>query len=84
MQVSIRFHVSTDLLPHYADTYLAQLWHVSQANSATFGDATACHFTELVSREIVRRWLVQIPPDLWHHQGRHIDTAAHMSQQLEG
>ena len=65
MQVSIHFQVSTDMLPHYADAYLAQLWHVSQANPAPFSDTTACRFAELVSREIVRRWLAQTPPDLW-------------------
>lgn len=83
MEVSIRFQVCTDLLPHYADSYLAQLWHIAQANPAPLGDTTACRFTELVSREIVRRWLAQIPPDLWHHQGRHIDAAARASQPLE-
>lgn len=84
MKVSIAFEVSTDMLPHYADTYLAQLWHVAQANPAPFGDTTACRFVEHLSREIVRRWLAQTPPDLWHHQGEHIGKAGAVVQQVEG
>lgn len=69
--VSIAFLVEEDKLPHHADSYLAQLWHIAQANPAPFGDAQACAFAEQVGREIVRRWLATTPPELWHHQGRH-------------
>lgn len=68
---SITFLIEADKLPHYTDAYLAQLWHIAQANPAPFGDAQACDFAEQVGREIVRRWLATTPPELWHHQGRH-------------
>lgn len=68
---SITFQIDADKLPHYTDAYLAQLWHIAQANPAPFGDAQACEFAEQVGREIVRRWLATTPPELWHHQGRH-------------
>lgn len=67
----ITFQIDADKLPHYTDAYLAQLWHIAQANPAPFGDAQACEFAEQVGREIVRRWLATTPPELWHHQGRH-------------
>ncbi|MDH1675842.1 hypothetical protein [Comamonas aquatica] len=68
---SITFQIESDKLPHYTDAYLAQLWHIAQANPAPFGDAQACELAEQVGREIVRRWLATTPPELWHHQGRH-------------
>ena len=68
---SITFQIDADKLPHCTDAYLAQLWHIAQANPAPFGDAQACDFAEQVGREIVRRWLTTTPPELWHHQGRH-------------
>lgn len=68
---SITFQIETDKLAHCTDAYLAQLWHIAQANPAPFGDAQACDFAEQVGREIVRRWLATTPPELWHHQGRH-------------
>lgn len=68
---TITFTVDADHLTSYTDTYIAQLWHVSQANPAPFGDAEACGFAENVGREIVRRWLGSTPPELWAHQGRH-------------
>lgn len=84
MQVSITFEVSTDYLPNYTDAYIAQLWHVAQANPAPFGDLSACRFAEHLAREIVRRWLAQTPPDLWHHQGEHVAVKdRESSQQVE-
>ncbi len=68
---SITFKIDTDNLSSYADSYLAQLWHIAQANPAEFGNAQACNLAEMVGREIVRRWLAATPPELWHHQGRH-------------
>lgn len=73
MKTTIAFDVDTENLPHITDEYLAQLWHVSQANTAPYGDRTACEFAEHVAREIVRRWVSAQPPALWHHQGRHIE-----------
>jgi len=63
------------MLPHYADEHLAALWHIAQANPAPFGDRAACNFAEHVGREIITRWLAATPPELWHHQGRHIQQA---------
>lgn len=71
MKISIVFDVETDNLCAYNDEYLAQLWHVSQANPAPFGDASACEFAELLSREIVSRWLKAGPIGLWSHQRSH-------------
>ena len=72
MKTSITFEVDADNLASFNDAYIAQLWHVSQANPAPFGDAAACNFAELVGREIIRRWLGSTPPELWSHQGRHV------------
>jgi hypothetical protein len=53
------------------DHYLALAWHVAQANPAPFGDKDAGRFTEHIAREIVRRWLRGVEPELWHNQGAH-------------
>ncbi len=80
---SITFEIDADKLPHVNDSYLAQLWHIAQANPAEFGDMQACDFAERVGREIVRRWLADVPPELWHHQGRHAVSRT-TSTQAEG
>ena len=77
---SITFQIEADKLPHYTDAYLAQLWHIAQANPAPVGDAEACEFAEQVGREIVRRWLATTPPELWHHQGRHANQPTPRTQ----
>lgn len=69
MKTAITFEVDTDNLEHHTDEYVAQLWHIGQANPAPFGDANACTFAEYVGREIVRRWLAGVGPALWVHQG---------------
>lgn len=74
MKTTITFEIDTDRLSAFNDEYIAQLWHVSQANPAPFGDADACDFAERVGREIVRRWLAVTPPQLWGHQGCHVKT----------
>lgn len=79
MQVNITFELDTARLPHCTDNHLAQLWHLAQANPAPFGDVQACRFTEEVRREIIRRFLVATPPELWHHQGRHMEHADHQT-----
>ena len=81
---SITFAIDTDKLPHVNDSYLAQLWHIAQANPAEFGDMQACDFAERVGREIVRRWLADVPPELLHHQGRHAVSRTASSTQAEG
>lgn len=74
----ITFEVDADKLPHYSDQHLAALWHVSQANPAPFGDRKACDFAEQVGREIIRRFVLQTGPELWNHQGRHVETKQRM------
>lgn len=81
---SITFQIDAEKLPHINDSYLAQLWHIAQANPAEFGDVTACDFAEHVGREIVRRWLAATPPELWHHQGGHAVSRTTSSTQAEG
>lgn len=81
---SITFQIDADKLPHINDSYLAQLWHIAQANPAEFGDVTACDIAERVGREIVRRWLAATPPELWHHQGRHAASRISSSIHPEG
>ncbi len=76
----ITFDVDADKLPHYTDQHLAALWHIAQANPAPFGDRGACEFAEKVGREIIRRFLVQTGPELWNHQGRHVET----KQRIDG
>lgn len=58
-------------LAGYTDEYLAVCWHAAQHNPAEYGDAMAGDLVEHIGREIIRRWLKDIPPELWHHQGRH-------------
>ena len=58
-------------LQSFSDVYLHQLFHLSQMNPAPFGDAEASGFAETVKNEIVRRWLLTAPTELYHHQGRH-------------
>ena len=79
MQVNITFELDTARLPYYTDQYLAHLWHIAQANPAPYGDVHAGRFTEEVGREIIRRFLVATPPELWHHQGRHSAEARQMA-----
>ena len=69
---TITFTVDANDLSRYTDEYIAQLWHIAQANPAPHGDVDACTFAEHVGREIVRRWLANTPPSLWTHQGRHV------------
>lgn len=71
--VTITFKVDPDDLEHYTDEYVAQLWHIAQANPAPFGDRAACTFAEKVGREIVRRWLERQRPAMWTHQAAHIE-----------
>lgn len=69
---SITFDIRADeaILTSYNDQYLATLWHIGQANPAAFGDVAAGELVEKLGREIIRRWLASVPPELWNHQGR--------------
>jgi len=74
MNTTITFEVDSENLQSYTDQYLAALWHIGQANPAPFGDRDACRFAEDVGREIIRRFLANTGPELWHHQGRHVEA----------
>jgi hypothetical protein len=56
--------------PGYTDEYLAVCWHAAQHNPAPHGDYQAGQLAEQIGREIIRRWLGGVAPELWHHQGR--------------
>lgn len=80
---TITFEVHSDRLDGYTDAYIAQLWHISQANAAPFGDRAACEFTEdVVGREIIRRFVSGQPPSLWANQGRHVPECERMDARM--
>lgn len=60
-----------DSLTSYTDSFVARLWHVAQSNPADIRDYEAGNIAERIGREIIRRWLAQVPPELWSHQGLH-------------
>lgn len=70
MKQTVTITIDTDSLESYTDTYLATLWHVTQANPASHGDRNAGDLAELVGREIIRRFVANTRPELWVHQGR--------------
>lgn len=67
--ITIKFDL--EALPAYTDTFVAQLWHVAQANPAPITDMAAGDTAERIGREIIRRWLTNVPAEVWAHQGRH-------------
>lgn len=69
--IAIRIVVDLPRLDIVNDSTLATWWHVAQANPAPLEDATAGQIAEHVGREIIRRWLKSVPPELWHHQSSH-------------
>lgn len=69
-KVAVTVEFDLDQLQWYADEFLAQLWHVCQANPAEHGDRGACEAVEAVKLEIVHRWLRVVPVELHNHQGR--------------
>lgn len=68
---AITIAFDTDAMPSYTDEFLAQLWHVGQANPAPITDQDAGTIAEAIGREIIRRWLERTPAALWNHQGGH-------------
>ena len=67
----IAIEIDDGKLASYADEYLAMCWHAAQHNPADHGDYMAGQLAERIGREIIRRWLRGVAPELWHHQGRH-------------
>ena len=68
---TITIEIDPAKLHSYTDTFLATAWHVAQASPADSMDHDAGELTERIGREIIRRWLATVPPELWNHQGRH-------------
>lgn len=78
MKARITFEIETDGLESYGDSYVAQLWHIAQANPADpMTDLDAGRLAETIGREIIRRFLERTTPELWHHQGSHYNWALH-------
>ena len=71
MNTHVAIEIDNSKLASYPDTYLAVCWQAAQHNPAPHGDYLAGQLTERIGREIIRRWLKRIEPELWHHQGRH-------------
>jgi hypothetical protein len=68
---AITIEIDDARLGSYTDEFLAVCWHAAQHNPAPFGDSMAGDLTENIGREIIRRRLAGVKPELWHHQGRH-------------
>lgn len=71
MKVAITFNIDSDELPSFSDQHLASLWHIAQANPVPISDRDAGAIAEHIGREIIKRWLMAAPPQLWRHQGEH-------------
>ncbi len=69
-KISITIDIDDGDLARASNEYLALYWHVAQANPAEYGDKAAGELAERVGREIIRRWLGEVAPALWTHQGR--------------
>ena len=65
----IEIEIDDNKLPSYSDEFLAAAWHVAQWNPAPFPDKRAGELVERLSREIVRRWLRGVQPEVWKHKG---------------
>jgi hypothetical protein len=67
---AITIEIDDAKISSYTDERLALCWHVAQANPAEHGDSMAGELTERIGREIIRRWLRGVEPELRRHQGR--------------
>jgi hypothetical protein len=67
---AITIEIDDAKLTSYTDQRLALYWHAAQANPAEHGEYMAGELAEHIGREIVRRWLRGVEPELWRHQGR--------------
>ncbi|GLS13634.1 hypothetical protein [Hydrogenophaga electricum] len=67
MKTTITFEIDTQGLDGYTDEYIAQLWHIAQANPEPWCNKEACELVGKVGTEIIRRWLTAMPPPLHHH-----------------
>lgn len=85
-KITVTFEIDDTNLTSHTDTYLATLWHVAQANPAPFGDRSAGEVVEDIGREIIRRWLKGVEPELWHHQGNRYywEHLRHLGKWIDG
>lgn len=67
MKTTVTFEIDTDHLRSVDDQYLAQLWHIAQANNAPHGDRAAGELVAHVGAEIIRRWILCVDPALYNH-----------------
>lgn len=67
MKTAITFVIDTQGLDGYTDEYLAQLWHIAQANPEPWCNQEACELVKQVGTEIIRRWLTAMPVPLHNH-----------------
>ena len=74
--ITVTFEISVHSLDGYTDEHIVQLWHISQANPAPFGDPQAGELAKLVGGEIIRRFVTQQPPALWIHQADNAQAKA--------
>jgi hypothetical protein len=71
-KTSITIEFDPDRLSTCTDQRLALLWHVAQANPADgFEHSQPGDLAMRVGWEIIRRWLKQVPPEMYHHQQSH-------------
>ena len=70
-KVTISIEFDVDNLETYTDGHLAALWHLAQANPVPISDKDAGEIADKIGREIVRRWLAQTKPELYHHRRDH-------------
>lgn len=71
MKTDVTISINTDNLPSFTDQYLAQLWHIAQANPAPYGDKEACELASAIGFEIIRRFVASQGPELYNHQADH-------------
>lgn len=71
MKHSITLIIDDEDLTSKTDAYLAECWHVAQANPAPNSDRLAGELVERIGREIISRWLKSpvASPQLYRHQG---------------
>jgi hypothetical protein len=68
MKHAITIAFDSDGLRSVDDAYLHAMWHASQLNPAPHGDRTAGELVTLITQEIVRRWLMKAPVEMFRHQ----------------
>ena len=71
MKHSITIEIDDEAFASKTDAYIAQCWHIAQANPAPHSDRLAGALAEAIGREIIRRWLASpvTGPQLYAHQG---------------